>query len=313
MKPTFADPKTDFVFKRIFGSEPHKHLLIKLLNSLLELEEGRLITDLSYLGPEQTTELPEMKLSIVDVKCVDQQGTKYVVEMQLLNVEGFEERIVYNASKAFTMQLRRAEDYPKLKDVVGVTICDFSLWPEPPEPGQPSVPMLSRWRMQEQHSSVRGPAQVQYVFLELPKYTAGEHPEAVLDKWARFFREAENLEVIPPELDEGPFREAFEVARMAQFTEFELETYNRAKIAEQDARGALTKARQEGREEGREEGRREGELQALRESIHEGFAARDLPIGAARRDAVNACRDLDTLKRWRRQAITASTPHDLLG
>ncbi len=93
-RPTFADPKTDFIFKRIFGSEPHKHLLIKLLNTLLELDEGRLITDLSYLGPEQKVPLPEMKLSVVDVKCVDQRGVRYVVEMQLFNVQGFEERVI---------------------------------------------------------------------------------------------------------------------------------------------------------------------------------------------------------------------------
>ncbi len=58
-RPTFADPKTDFIFKRIFGSEPHKHLLIKLLNTLLELDEGRLITDLVYLPPEQKVPVPE--------------------------------------------------------------------------------------------------------------------------------------------------------------------------------------------------------------------------------------------------------------
>ncbi len=66
---------------------------------------------------------------------------------------------------------------PKLKDVVGVTICDFCLWDEPGEDDEAAVPMLSRWRMQEQHSSRPGLPQVQYVFLELPKYQGGEHPE----------------------------------------------------------------------------------------------------------------------------------------
>jgi predicted transposase/invertase (TIGR01784 family) len=246
MRPTFADPKTDFIFKRIFGSEPHKHLLIELLNTLLELEGSRRIRDLSYLPAEQSVALPEMKLSIVDVKCVDEQGTEYVVEMQLFNVKGFEERVVYNASKAFVMQLRSSEDYPHLADVVGVTICDFELWPGS-EDGAPSIPMLSRWRMQEAHSGANGLGQVQYVFLELPKYEGGPHPGAVLDKWAYFFREAENLDVVPPELAEAPFREALEVARMAGMSAAEHEAYERAKMAEQDARGALEKAEEEGR------------------------------------------------------------------
>ena len=128
MRPIFADPKTDFIFKRIFGSEPHKHLLIELLNTLLELEGDRRIQNLTYLPAEQMVPLPEMKLSIVDVKCVDQRGREYVVEMQLFNVQGFEERVVYSnvyprmprdASKAFVMQLRSSEDYPHLADVVG--------------------------------------------------------------------------------------------------------------------------------------------------------------------------------------------------
>ena len=57
--------------------------------------------------------------------------------------------------------------------------------------------MLSRWRMQEQHTGVPGLPQVQYVFLELPKYAAGPHPSDLVDKWALFFREAENLDGDP--------------------------------------------------------------------------------------------------------------------
>ncbi len=248
MRPVFADPKTDFVFKRIFGSETHKDLLIALLNALLELDEAHEIVDLTYLPPEQTVPVAELKLSIVDVKCTDAQGRHYVVEMQVLNVEGFEKRVVYNTSKAYVMQLRSSEDYPKLRDVVGVTICDFELWPEPPEAGGAPVPMLSRWRMQEQHSGAHALSQVQYVFLELPKYTAGADPEGIVDRWAYFFREAENLEVVPPPLAEQPFREALEVARVASFTAAELDAYDQSKIAEQDARGALSLAERHGRE-----------------------------------------------------------------
>ncbi len=307
LRPTFADPKTDFIFKRIFGSEPHKHLLIKLLNTLLELDEGRLITALSYLGPEQKVPLPEMKLSVVDVKCVDQRGVRYVVEMQLFNVQGFEERVIYNASKAFTMQLRTAEDYRHLRGVVGVTICDFSLWPDPPASGAtrdaPKVPMLSRWRMQEQHTGIPGLPQVQYVFLELSKYAAGPHPSELVDKWALFFREAENLEVIPPELDEEPFREAFEIARTAQLSEAEYEAYEQSKMAEQDARGALGLARAEGEARGRAEGeargRTEGQEQTLRSNVRELCEALGIGWSDERQGSVEAL-SLEALQElWR--------------
>ncbi len=244
-----------------------------------------------------------MKLSVVAVKCIDQMDTRYVVEMQLFNVQGFEERVIYNASKAFTMQLRTAEDYRNLKGVVGVTLCDFSLWPDPPAADAPAVPMLSRWRMQEQHTGIPGLPQVQYVFLELAKYAAGPHPSELVDKWALFFREAENLEVIPPELDEEPFREAFEIARTAQLSEAEYEAYEQAKMAEQDARGALGLAGEQGeargRAEGRTEGRVEGQEQALRRNIRELCDAFGIGWSDKRQSTVDA-RALEELQGlWR--------------
>ena len=144
MLATFADPKTDFVFKRIFGAEAHKDLLIALLNHLLELEGEHRIVEVQHLSLEQHIAVPELKLSIVDVKCTDASGRRFVVEMQVLKVEGFERRVVYNASKAYVMQLRSGEEYPTLCNVVGVTICNFNLWSDKDASGHDKVPMLSR-------------------------------------------------------------------------------------------------------------------------------------------------------------------------
>jgi hypothetical protein len=180
-------------------------------------------------------------LSIVDVKCVDKKKWEYVVEMQVFNTPSFEERVVYNAWKPFVLQLPSPERYADLGEVVGVTICNFKLWPGPEVKSEEeqAVPMLSRWRMQEQHTGVPGLPQIQYAFLELPKYTGGPHPKSMIDKWACFFREAGSLDVIPPELDEEPFREAFEVARITGFNPAELVAYDREKMAEGDARGRI--------------------------------------------------------------------------
>ena len=134
------------------------------------------------MPPELKPSVQEAKLSIVDVKCIDAQGTSYVIEMQVLPVEGFDKRVVYNACKSYTGQLRGGEEYPKLNDVVAISICDFELWPAKGD--GPAVPMVSHWRMQEQHSGEKGLPQVQYVFLELPKYEAGATPETLVDKWA---------------------------------------------------------------------------------------------------------------------------------
>ncbi len=304
MHAVFADPKTDFVFKRIFGAEARKPLLIALLNHLLELDGERLILDVQHLTGDQHVDVAEMKLSIVDVKCTDAAGRRFVVEMQVLKVEGFEKRVVYNASKAYVMQLRNADEYPALCDVVGVTICNFNLWPERDEGGRLKVPMLSRWRMQEQHSGEKGLPQIQYAFLELPKYSAGDAPETLIDRWAYFFREARNLNVVPPALSDAPFRDALEVARMATFSPEEWEAYERAKMAEQDARGALTVARQEGVEEGEIKGKRDALLRLL--------ARAGIALAGEERARVEACSDAATLDRWIENVLGAKTAADVL-
>ncbi len=317
VRAVFADPKTDFVFRRIFGSESLKPLLIALLNNLLELDGDRRILDVQHLTGEQHVDVAELKLSIVDVKCTDATGRRFVVEMQVLKVEGFEKRVVYNASKAYVMQLRNAEEYPALCDVVGVTICNFNLWPERDAQGRPKVPMLSRWRMQEQHSGERGLSQVQYVFLELPKYEAGASPETLVDKWAFFFREAKNLAVVPPSLAEAPFREALEVSRTAGFTPEEWEAYERAKMAEQDARGALAIERQEGRVEGRAEGRAEGKaegrVEGKRDALLLLLAHRGIGLSEEDRARIAACADGALLERWFQCAISATTAGEVFG
>jgi predicted transposase/invertase (TIGR01784 family) len=303
----FADPKTDLVFKGIFGSEARKPLLIALLNHLLELEGDRRIQDVQHLSLDQHVDVAELKLSIVDVKCTDATGRRFVVEMQVLKVECFEKRVVYNASKAYVMQLRAAEEYPALCDVVGVSICNFNLWPDKDDAGGFKVPMLSRWRMQEQHSGERGLSQVQYVFLELPKYAAGDAPEALVDRWAYFFREAKNLDVVPPPLAEGPFRDALEVARTATFSAEEWEAYERAKMAEQDARGALTVARQEGLAEGHKSGLAEGQAVGRRDFLRRILELRGITLSEEEQNRISRCADLGTLDQWLGKALAAST------
>lgn len=312
MLPVFADPKTDFVFKRIFGVEAHKDLLIALLNDLLELQDEHRILDVRHLSLEQHVAVPELKLSIVDVKCTDASGRRFVVEMQVLKVEGFEKRVVYNASKAYVVQLRNADEYPTLCNVVGVTICNFKLWPEKDEAGRANVPMLSRWQMTEQHSGESGLSQIQYVFLELPKYTAGDDPRTLVEKWAYFFREAKNLNVVPPALSEGPFRDALEVTRKTAFTPEEWELYERAKMAEQDARGALAIAHQEGVEEGEIRGEIKGKLEGKRDTLLRLLVRAGVSLTEENRTRILACTDAATLDRWIDNVFGAKTAADVL-
>ena len=316
MRAAFADPKTSVVFKRIFGAEARRLLLATLLNHLLELEGDRRIVDLVHLSRAERVGIPELKLSIVDVKCTDATGRRFVVEVQVLKVEGFEKRVVHDASKPYVMQLRHADGYPPLCEVVGVTICNFNLWPDTAASGRYKVPMLSRWRMQEQHTCERGLPQISYVFLELPKYAGGDAPASLIDKWAYFFREATDHDVVPPALADLPILEALEVARIATFTPAEWDAYDRAKMAEQDARGALTVARAEGKIEGRLEskieGERVGELRGKRAALLRVLARVDLEPASEDLARIEACTDAASLDRWLDNAIGATSMAQVL-
>jgi predicted transposase/invertase (TIGR01784 family) len=272
MHPMFADPKTDLVFKRIFGNKAHKPVLIQLLNDLLGLPDDRLIVDVEYLTPEQVPRIAQQKNSIVDVKCRDQRGAYYVVEMQVLNVEAFEKRLIYNWSKGYSGQLSAGDVYPKLNDVVMVAICDFLLWrEEEKQPGAIKVPMVSRFRMTEEETGARRFPQVRCVVMELPKYEAGPRPRTMVDRWAYFFRETQRLNEVPEALSEGRLREALEATRTMGFSPEEWEAYDREKVAEQDARGAVTLAQKLGYSDGLDEGVKKGHDAGLKEGHDAGL------------------------------------------
>ena len=308
MRSVFADPKTDIIFKKIFGQEEHKHLLIELLNSLLELDDAHRIVDLEYLSPEQLPQRRDLKLSILDVKCLDVRGVRYVIEMQVIEVEGFQKRVVYNACKAYASQLGAGEDYPKLNDVIALTVCDFVLWPAQKEAGSYRVPMLSRWHMQEQHGGERGFPEVQYVFLELPKYEGKKRPKTTVEKWAYFFREAPSLDRVPEELAEGPYAQALEVARRANLSEEEETEYEREKMAEQDFRGGLSLAEKRGEARGKELGEKRGRAMAVLSVLE----ARGIALSEPARARILATEDDSLLARWLARVSTVASEAELL-
>jgi len=307
--PVFGDPKTDFVFQRIFGSDDHKTALLGFLNDILQLDDTHRITQVMLLPPEQRPKVSELKNSIVDVKCVDATGTTYVVEMQVFNVEEFEKRVVYNVAKAYTNQLGTGFAYPELDDVIGISICDFELWPHKEAP---HVPMLSRWRMQEQQSGVKGLPQLQLVFLELPKYAGGHEPQSFVDKWAYFFREAGNLMAIPEALRHPQILDALEGARTARFNREEWDAYIAASMAIQNERGALSLARREARREGRDEGRTEGETAANARAVLTVLRVRGIAVPDAGRERILAEKDPARLERWLETAAVATSVAEVI-
>ena len=300
----FADLKNDFVFRRIFAKHPD--ILRGLLNDLLDRRGDRAIEDIEYLPSEQPPLVAGAKLSILDVRCRDRSGTTFVVEMQLLHVAGFINRVVFNACKAYADQLKAGDPYTKLTDVVAISICDFVLWPDAEQDAAklPRIPMLSRWNMTERGSGNHGLLQVQYAFLELPKLPA-PRPDAGAELWAWLFVHTPELTEVPADLPPGPYREAVELANEATFTQLEFDAYRKVMDEIQQAReyGAAQWA----------EGKAEGETVALARAILALLATRGVAVSSEARAHIEACKDVPTLDRWIIRAATASSAEEVIG
>jgi len=126
----FLDVKTDYAFKKVFGSENSKEILISFLNAVIDFREDNKIKDLTIIDPYNIPILKGMKDTYVDVKAILNDDTKVIIEMQVLNFPGFEKRVLYNAAKNYSMQLEKGEVYTLLNPVIALTITDFVMFEE---------------------------------------------------------------------------------------------------------------------------------------------------------------------------------------
>ena len=215
----YLDPKNDLVFKKVF-SRPR--LLKSFLNALLPLVEP--VESLEYLPAELVPEIPGMKHSIVDVRCVDRAGRHFIVEMQMFWTDSFKSRVLFNASKAFVRQADRAAKYTALQPVFSLNLVNQVF-----ERGSPEY--YHHYAIVELEHTHRRMEGLEFVFVELPKF----QPEAIASDrmrklWLRFMTETggEPTAAPAPELLESPeTREALECVAESAFSREELETYDR--------------------------------------------------------------------------------------
>ena len=257
----FINPKTDFAFKKIFGSEQSKGILISFLNGILYAGDS-IIEDLIILDPYQAPKILGIKSSYLDVKARLNNGNWVIIEMEVLNVEGFEKRVLYNATKTYSAQLRKGDEYEVLSPVIALTITDFEMFDDIDRP-------ISRFILKEKENSVEYPiSDLELVFIELPKFkTALSDLETLADKWIYFLQNAKDLTVVPASMGAiEEIQQAFDIANEAGLSPTELDLLERQLMYIQDQRGAVTYAKKVARKEALDEGRKEGG-QAMQRSI----------------------------------------------
>ena len=252
----FLDVKTDYAFKKVFGSADSKPILISFLNALIGFPKGREVTDLVIVDPYQIPLLQGMKDTYVDVKATLADGREVIVEMQVLNVKGFEQRILYNAAKSYSRQLREGEDYTLLNPVIALTLTDFTLFD--------GEEICSRFLLLEKERFIQYRDDIELIFFELPKFILNEGQlMTIQDKWIYFVKNAGRLNVVPQVLDEAPIREAFAIANTAAMSQEDLEQQERRHDFIRLHRGSQAKAFEDGQAvgeaKGEARGRAEGE------------------------------------------------------
>jgi predicted transposase/invertase (TIGR01784 family) len=124
----YFNPKNDVAFKRIFGTEKNKDILISLLNEVLQGQLKNRIEEVQFLKTIQDPCSAGSKQSIVDVLCRDREGVQYIIEMQVAQEDGFQARAQYYAARAYTSQMKIGGIYQELKAVIFIAFCDFELF-----------------------------------------------------------------------------------------------------------------------------------------------------------------------------------------
>ena len=249
----FLNPKTDFAFKKIFGSSESTEILLSFLNAILGLESPYRLRDLTILDPYNAPKIKGMKDTYLDVKAHDEQGKDYIIEMQVLNVAGFEKRVLYNACKTYAGQIGKGEDYHLLTETIAITITDFVMFPVVEMPD-----VVNKFKLRAEEGRVYSD-DLELVFAELPKFDKGEQKlETVLDRWFYFLKTAGDLTSIPGVLRGEPaIVHAFEIANKCGLSSEELDAQERREIFIQDQRGAIAFAEQRGEKRGEKRGRQQ--------------------------------------------------------
>jgi len=253
----FLDVKTDFAFKKVFGSEQSKEILISFLNSIVYEDKPVKIKDLTIVDPYNIPMIKGVKDTFVDVKAILDDDTKVIIEMQVLNYKGFEKRVLYNAAKNYSIQLDKGEKYHLLNPVIALSIVDFIMFED-------TDGVISSFKLIEKERFVNYTDDIELIFVELPKFTKElEELENIKEQWIYFIKNAGSLEYIPNNLDEI-IKEALNGANEAGLTREELEAQHKRKEFISIQQLALMRASEIGKAEGLQEGFETAKIQIAR-------------------------------------------------
>ena len=249
--PRYLNPYTDFGFKKLFGTEANKDLLIDFLNQVLP--EKHQIRELHFRNSETLSDLPFLRKAIFDIYCKGANGEDFIVEMQKEKLEFFKDRSLFAVTFPIQEQAKKGVWNFKLNHIYLIAILDF-LYDEKEEQKK-----FERYvQLKDQDGEVFF-EKLHFKFLQMPLFTKTESElETRFDKWCYFLKNLESFENIPSILKEPIFEKAFHTAEISAMSQSEYDVYKESLLAYWESKEVLETARIEGRLEGRIEGEQIG-------------------------------------------------------
>lgn len=255
----YLNPKADLTFKLVFGEHPD--LVMSLLNALLPLKYDEQITQVEYISPEMVPENPAKKNSVVDVRCYDQVGRQFIVEMQMEWNESFKNRVVLNASKAVVRQLKKSEDFKLVHPVYSLNLINDVGFDAGPDEFYHDYAIVN---VEHTDRIIEG---LRFVFIELPKFK----PKTIIEKkmavlWLRFLTEInEETKEAPAELlENAETSKALSIVEKSAFNDKQLYAYEQFWDAVYVEKALIDGGYKKGIQEGMEKGRTEERLENAR-------------------------------------------------
>ena len=241
---------TDFGFKRIFGTDPNKELLVNFLNSLFDGEE--VIKDVKYLNSENVGDVYTERKAIFDVYCENEKGEKFIVEMQNAYQTYFKDRSLFYSTFPIREQAPKGSDWNFcLKKVYVVALLNYRMSDEAFD----SSDTIHTIALMDTKTNKVFNAKLMFKYVEVGRFDKTDDELISLsDKWMFVLKNLSRLDNRPSSLREKIFTKLFDAAAIARFTPMELREYEDSLKAYRDIKNSLDTAKEEGREEGRAEG-----------------------------------------------------------
>ncbi|WP_341750378.1 Rpn family recombination-promoting nuclease/putative transposase [Candidatus Tisiphia endosymbiont of Sialis lutaria] len=283
-------PRVDIAFKKIFGVEENKDLLISLINSIVSREDQ--VAEVQLLNPYNPKNFKSDKLSILDIKAQGKDGKRFNIEMQITDEADYDKRALYYWAKLYTEQLKISSGYATLSKAIGIHILNFT-----------SIPNEKKYHnvfhIVEKDSGLLYFKDLELHTIELNKFTNNPKEQLTdivkkvknsLDMWSAFLTRHDllNKDNLPKELNDASLKKALTVLDVMNFTEEERESYedhlkwilieaNTIKKFEDKGREeGIQIGKAEGKEEGRAEGRAEGKAELIKMMIENGSSIEEV-------------------------------------